>query len=290
VAASAENASQTELENAPSQFSPAKRKSSESGAPASRLSFELSPSTPLPGSHPNQPVAQTKPVTVTKGNISEQVATGTPSAINAESAVVASGSLSKQIKPVTVQQQAEIEFRKANQLTQLGRNSEALSGYEAALRLDASHDAARLALVGALIEGNHNVDAESVLQEGLKVNPKNSGFAMLLARLQVERGAASVALQTLKNSLPFALRQADYQAFIAAVEQRLGHHKEAVEHYQIALQSSPDSGIWLMGLGISLKTLQRNEEAQAAFKHALDSKSLNADLQTYVTQQLKELP
>jgi len=44
-----------------------------------------------------------------------------------------------------------------------------------------------------------------------------------------------------------------------------------------------------MGLGISLKALQQKEEAHAAFIHALESHSLNSDLQNFVTQQLKDL-
>ena len=211
-----------------------------------------------------------------------------PTAITAPLALP-QGSVDKQIKPVNVQQQADNEFRKANILMQQGRNGEAIAGYETALQLDADHDAARLALAGLLLESKRNTDAESVLQQGLNHNPKRSDFAMLLARLQVEREALQQALETLLKTAPYAGKQADYQAFIAAVQQRMGHHKEAVAHYQIALQASPDSGIWLMGLGISLKALQQKDEARVAFKHALESHTLNADLQAFVTQQLKEL-
>jgi len=199
------------------------------------------------------------------------------------------GSVDKQIRQLSVRQQADIEYRKANVSMQQGRNGEAIAGYETALKLEAGHDAARQALVGLLLENKRNADAESILQQGLANNPKQSGFAMLLARLQVDRGALAQALETLQRTLPYAGQQADYHAFIAAVQQRMGLHKEAVAHYQIALQSSPDSGIWLMGEGISLKAILRNEEARAAFKHALDTHSLNADLQSFVTQQLKEL-
>ncbi len=210
---------------------------------------------------------------------------------NTASAPVAlpAGSVNKQIKPLSVQQQADNEFHKANILMQQGRNVEAIAGYESALQLDAGHDAARQAMVGLLLESKRNADAEGVLQAGLNHDPKHTAFAMLLARLQVERGALPQALETLQKTLPYAAQQADYQAFIAAVEQRMGQNKEAVAHYQAALQSSPNSGIWLMGLGISLKALQQKDEARVAFKHALESHSLNQDLQAFVTQQLKEL-
>lgn len=44
-----------------------------------------------------------------------------------------------------------------------------------------------------------------------------------------------------------------------------------------------------MGLGISLQTEQRNDEARDAFKRALESNSLNTELQAFVAQRLKNL-
>lgn len=202
---------------------------------------------------------------------------------------VAEGGVDKKIKPLSLQQQADNEFRKANGLVQQGRISEAQTGYEAALQLDAGHEAARQALVVLLLQDNRNADAERVLQDGLKLNIKHSDFAMLLARIQVDRDAAWSALLTLQKTLPYAERKADYQAFVAALLQRLNRHKEAVVHYQAAVQLSPNSGVWWMGMGISLKALQRNDEARVAFKRALESRTLSADLQSYVSQQMKAL-
>jgi MSHA biogenesis protein MshN len=202
---------------------------------------------------------------------------------------VAEGSVDKKVKPLSLQQQADNEYRKANGLVQQGRVDEALAGYEAALELDSAHEAARQALVVLLLQNNHNADAEHVLQDGLKLNIKNSGFAMLLARIQVDRDASWSALLTLQKTLPYAERQADYQAFVGALLQRLNRHKEAVIHYKAAVQLSPNSGVWWMGLGISQQALERNDDARDAFKHALDTHTLSADLQAYVSQQLKRL-
>ena len=44
-----------------------------------------------------------------------------------------------------------------------------------------------------------------------------------------------------------------------------------------------------MGMGISLQALQRNEEARDAYQRALATNSLNAQLQGFVQQKLKEL-
>lgn len=193
------------------------------------------------------------------------------------------------IKQVSPAQQADAEFRKAVALMQQGHVTDAMAGYEAALRLDAGHDAARQALVALLLESGRGMDAGRVLQDGLRNKPEHTGFAMLLARLQVEQGAVDLAVATLEKSLPYAKLQADYQAFFAALLQRQNRHKEAIAYYQIALQLVPNNGVWLMGHGISLQAMQRADDAKIAFRRALESKTLSPDLQEFVEMKLREL-
>jgi MSHA biogenesis protein MshN len=255
--------------------------------PASRLSFELS-SVPLPSTarsfdqaqdrhHSGKPAkatAKPQPIKTAKSNATVTVQTS-------------KGALP--MKHVSPEQQADAEFRKAAALMQQGRIADAMAGYEAALRLDAGHDAARQALVALLLESKRGADAERVLQDRLNSKPDHTGFTMMLARLQVERGAVAEATATLKKALPYANSQADYQAFMAALLQRENHNDEAISHYQIALQLAPNNGIWLMGYGISLQAIQRNADAKEAFKKALDTQTLSPDLQAFVQQKIKGL-
>ena len=276
-------------ENFPKESAPPKSSAKEGGheMAVATLSPEPEQAVPSPSSvRAKPPVAASR-----QKHRKTSPAPGEEVAPDEESAVapVPEGRVDKQLKPLTLQQQADNEFRRANGLMQQGHIEEALAGYAAALQLDPGHDAARQAMVVLLLENKRNADAERVLQEGLKRNIKNSGFAMLLARIQLERDASWSALLVLQKTLPYAERQADYRAFVAALLQRLNRHKEAVAHYQAAVQLAPDSGVWWMGLGISLHALQRDEEARAAFKRALESHGLNADLQAFVAQQLKEL-
>lgn len=194
-----------------------------------------------------------------------------------------------QFKTISPQQRAENEFQKANLAVQQGRTNDALAGYESALLIDSSHKNARRAWVGVLLSLKRNDEAERVLQRGLKRDPHDISFSMLLARLQVERGDVPLALETLQKTLPDADGQADYHSFVAALMQRQGRHEEALAHYRIALKLVPGNAIWLMGMGISLQAMQRNEEARAAYQRALASNSLSVQLQAFVQQKLKEL-
>jgi MSHA biogenesis protein MshN len=205
-----------------------------------------------------------------------------------ESALPSAGE-HRALKRVTPQQQAQDEFNQALGLIQQGRKTEALSHLEATLRLDPAHEQGRKAMAGLLLDDKRNADAERILKDGLDLDPRNTGFAKLLARLQVERGALPEALQTLEKALPYAAQQPDYHAFLAAVLQRLNRHEEAIAHYQTALRESPSAGVWLMGLGISLQALKRTSEAREAFQRAIESRSLSAELQEFVERRVREL-
>lgn len=193
------------------------------------------------------------------------------------------------VKKVSVAQQADAVFQQAIAEMNQGHLTEALAGYEKVLSMDPGHDAARQTLVALLLENKRSAEAERVLQTGLQHNPQQLSFAMLLARMQVARGAVSDGLQTLEAGLPYAKKQADYQAFYAALLQRQGRHEEAVAHYQNALQQHPNHGVWLMGMGISLQALQRPADAKEAFQRALNSQTLPPNLQSFVQQQIKAL-
>lgn len=248
-------------------------------APASRLSFELS-SIPLPRAEPSGkkqphaalhahvPAAQPKPApaAATQGEYGGQP-----------------------IKRISPQQQAQDEFGQALALIQQQRKSEAVPHLETALQLDPGHVEARRILVGLLLESRRNAEAERILQDGLQYDLRQPALAMLLARLQVERGAMRQALGTLERTLPYADREADYHAFVAAVLQRENRNKEAINHYQIALQLAPDSAVWWMGLGISQQAVDDDEDARTAFRRAADMHKLDPQLQAFVEQRLKSL-
>ncbi len=191
------------------------------------------------------------------------------------------------LKQVSRAQQADAEYRKALVLQQQGHAVEALSGYEAALKLNAQQDAARLAMAALLMEKKRGADAERVLQDGVKLKPLHTGFSMALARVQVERGRVDQALLILQQNLSQAEDKADYQAFFAALLQREGRHKEAVNHYQIAVHLAPNSGVWLMGYAISLQAIQRIEDAKVVYQQALATKTLTPELTAFVQQKLK---
>jgi MSHA biogenesis protein MshN len=181
----------------------------------------------------------------------------------------------------------EDAYRRALASLQDGRVTETIVLLEQAVQLEPRHDAARQTLIGLLVEAGRADEATRQLQLALAFDARQPALAMLLARLQIERGGGGI--ETLTRTLPYAGGKGDYLAFLASALQRQGRHAEAAEQYQAALRNAPGNGVWWMGLGISLQADKRDADAQAAFRRAQAAATLTPELQAFVERKLQQL-
>ena len=199
------------------------------------------------------------------------------------------GAIDKQMREVAPSERAEIAFRKGVAQIQEGRPNAAELDFREALKQDPSHVGARQALLGLLLDSGRNNEAEQLLRKTLEANPRQPRHAMVLARLEVERGDVTSAINTMVGVLPYVKSDPDFHAFLAALLQREGRHREAVDYYRAALRGTPGNGVWMMGLGISLRASNQSAEAQDAFQRAIESNQLSPELKQFVERQLREL-
>ena len=199
------------------------------------------------------------------------------------------GAIDKQMREVAPSERAEIAFRRGVAQLQEGRANAAELEFRNALKQDPSHTTALQAMLGLLLDSKRNNEAEQLVRKALELNPRQPRHAMVLARLEVERGEVTGAINTMVGALPYVQTDPDFHAFLAALLQREGRHREAVDYYRVALRGVPGNGVWIMGLGISLRAANQLAEARDAFQHAIDSKQLTPELQEFVERQLREL-
>jgi MSHA biogenesis protein MshN len=184
-------------------------------------------------------------------------------------------------------ERSENEYRKAIGAVNQGRVAEAVDGLARALRDDSLHIGARQLLVKLLLEAKRFDEALAVLRDGLQGQPAQIGWAMTLARLQVDRGDLAGAWQTLDDSLPAAGHSADYQGFAAHLLQRLGRQREAAERYQAATRLAPGDGRWWLGLGLAAEAEGDSAQAREAFQRARQSGNLSPELTALAEQKLR---
>ena len=173
----------------------------------------------------------------------------------------------------------------------LERHASAGVDYElAALRqilaVDPTYIAPRQTAVARLLGARRLEEAMVLLREGLDMNLATADFALALARIQTDQGQLEAAIATLAGYLP-AAKDPAYRAYLAALQQRLGNHAEALTQYREVVRLSPNNGIWWVGLGISAEALGQGVEALDAFKQARAAGNLSAPVAEFVDKKIR---
>jgi MSHA biogenesis protein MshN len=225
--------------------------------------------------------------------VPDPVALPVPAKAEAEAAKVApavpAGPVKIEKSPVlaTPRDRADAEYRKAEAASSAGRSGEALDALRAALKHDPSYVQVRQALLRQLLDLRKFDEAMGILQEGLETQPGQIGWAMSLARLQLEQGDAAAADRTLARSQSYAESSPDYAGFQGHLKSRQGAHRQAAAHYQRATRLAPGEGRWWLGYGLALEADGKAGEAREALKRALASGNLSAELSTVAEQHLR---
>ena len=180
-------------------------------------------------------------------------------------------------------------FKEAYSLYKSGNISNSLRMLNQALDQDAAHINARSTLATILSEQGHHELAYSVLNEGLIQFPDITQWRMVYARLLVKQKNYSKAEQTLAAYQPRVSDNTDYYALYAAVLQKLNDHNQSARLYRDLLHINPGNSIWWMGLGISLESLRRYEDALYAYQKALSYPILVDESKNYVTNRVTAL-
>lgn len=211
----------------------------------------------------------------------------TKDAPSGQKSPVAEGTIEKTVAPASARERAEVEFRRAQAALSAGRTDEAGEALNAALRQDAAHVPARQALIRMYLDGRRTEAAEAALREGLEAAPTQIGWAMTLARLQVERNDLPGANATLSRYAAQGARNADYLGFFGHVQQRLGLYREAAASYQAAVRLAAGDGRWWLGLGLALEADGQTADAREAFRRALAAGNLGAELAAVAEHRLR---
>ncbi len=202
---------------------------------------------------------------------------------------VPSGPVKIEKSPIaaTPRDRADAEYRKAESAMASGRSAESLDGLRAAIKIDPTYVQLRQTLLRRLLDLRKVEEAMAVLQEGLDAQPAQTGWAMSLARLQLEQGDLVAADRTLARSQGYAEANADYAGFQGHLKSRLGAPRQAVTHYQRATRLAPNEGRWWLGLGLAQEADGHAAEAKEAFRRSQSTGTLSPELAAIAEQHLR---
>ncbi|HEX6733490.1 MAG TPA: tetratricopeptide repeat protein [Azonexus sp.] len=243
------------------------------------------------------PVAAAPPLQAPAAPAAPPLATAPPAALPVAPAqpkteatpAVAPAAVKIEKSPVlaTPHDRAEADWRRAEAALAGGRGEEGREALRSALRHDPGHVQVRQALLRNLLDGRRIDEAVVVLQDGLELQPAQAGWAMSLARLQLELGDPAAADRTLARTQGFAENSADYAGFQGHLKTRLGAHRQAAAHYQRATRLVPGDGRWWLGLGLALESDGRSAESREALRRALATGTLAGELAAVAEQHLR---
>jgi MSHA biogenesis protein MshN len=253
-----------------------------------KLATQLVQAPPTPATPPAIPPA--KPVPPPPRPASTPVQTSPPHEAKPASvaeAAPADAHIDKRPKGGQAREMSEAEYRKGMQAVQRGDMGTARPFLQRALELEPAHVKARQALLSVLVGSRQWPAAQQVAQNGLDLDPAQSGWAIILARLQFEQGDAATAVATLERHAAHASRDADYQSLFAYLLQKQQRPAEAAEHFKAALALRPNEGRWWFGLGTALEAAGNGDGAKLAYTRARETGNLPTEMAAAVEQKLK---
>lgn len=196
--------------------------------------------------------------------------------------------MERKTRELNPRQWAEQQYAQTLPLLKRRRLDEAQERLEGILQRYPQHNRARAMLARLLIDQNRLQPAQTLLRNGLALTADHQ-LAHLLARLQVQNGEKSQALETLDKYRPTAARDPGYYATEAALLQREGLHQAAAQRYRSALAQRPRTGSWWVGLAISEEALQRYDGAVEAYRQAVRDPALDETMQGYAKTRINGL-
>lgn len=207
-------------------------------------------------------------------------------------AATSAGSMHKTARTADAHTVATQQYTTAVTALRGGDQPGAETALRAALTALPGHTAATQALTALLLQQGRGSEADTVLAEALAHHPQQPALIILRARLLAERGQDRAAVALLQP-----LDDAEAQALLGALQQRLGDDAAAAAAYRRALANAPrtgsvngsNQGAWWLGLAISLERSRQPDAALEAYRRALADSRLDAQVNDYVRSRIAAL-
>ena len=224
-----------------------------------------------------KPASKNKTAPVSLASVADEKNKTVPSNVN------------KTIRPLTIEQQAQMAFQDAVKMLGRGDESGAQQKLEKALSIEPAHLRARETLSALLLNTGRVSEAAETLSEGLRLRPASTALAKLYARVLVDQGDNDAAVAVLERARPLVASDPEYYSLLAVLYRGVGKHAQASQVYQQMLQVRPGVAVWWMGLALSEDAMGSSAKALEAYQRAQHSGGLKAEVLKYVQSRIAAL-
>lgn len=183
---------------------------------------------------------------------------------------------------------AEVKLKQAREAMRKGERERAGSLFEQVIALAPEHVTARSELAAYWYGRGQIASALAVLEQGLALNPEQSRWQLLYAKILLEGGAYKQvveALTTINNASPEA---SDLLQLRAAANNELGNFAAAAADYGTLAERTRE-GRWWLAAAVAFEDAQQTQAASRAYQQAIASTNLTVDAQRYAQQRLQIL-
>ncbi|MFN3234306.1 MAG: tetratricopeptide repeat protein [Gammaproteobacteria bacterium] len=201
----------------------------------------------------------------------------------------ASKPVTKEILPMTIEEQSKEKYERLYRLAQEGKTGEAIEGLKVLTDQDPDFTPAQVMLIKLLISRNDLTKAYEYVIPAEAQSPNNPEIIELKARILFMQSGYSSALRTLQSSSPDLREHPDYYALMALIQQKLGNSEYAAKLYERLLKTNSRNANWWLGLAVAYENLGDNNAAVGAYQRALKTGALSTSLEIYAQNKMREL-
>lgn len=186
-------------------------------------------------------------------------------------------------------EQARLAEQAAEEAIQSGRIELAIDQLQQALRLQPRWSEPRTKLANIYLERQQLNQAQSLLTQGLQLDPASAVWAMMQARILLSQDAIQSAIQGLEQARRAGADDVNLNLLLAALYPRDQRLRDAAEVYQQVLATDPQQGKAWLGLAIVLEGMGQPTDALSAFQQAQRSGGHAPQVSSYIQQRIAAL-
>ncbi|GAA0856536.1 tetratricopeptide repeat protein [Aliiglaciecola litoralis] len=157
------------------------------------------------------------------------------------------------------------------------------------VQVSPENEKARKRLAAMLFSQGKRNQADTVLQQGIDLQPDNQELRLMQAKMHVQMKNPSKAHDLLVDYPVSAALSPDFVSYRAALAQQVERFSHAQQDYHELTLNQPANAKWWLGLAVAEERLGNNKEALTAYQNAKQLAQLSVEVDRFVEQRIHYL-